>query len=72
MNENDYDQLFQQLYKLQLEAPCHNGGCVGYQICEYGVNACYGEKCAIQIVQEVAEQQYEYEKIKANKNELII
>lgn len=58
MTESDYDQLFRQLCKLQTEAPCHNGRCVGYQNCEYGINGCYGEECAIEIVQENADRKY--------------
>ena len=58
MTENDYDQLFRQLNKLMMEAPCHNKGCVGSQCCDYGINGCYGEECAIEVVQKVAEQKY--------------
>lgn len=58
MKESDYDQLFRQLCNLMMEAPCHNGGCVGSQRCEYGINGCYGEECAIEVVQKVAEQKY--------------
>lgn len=65
MTEKDYDQLFRQLCNLMIEAPCHNRGCVGFQQCEYGINGCYGEECAIEVVQNVAEQRY-YEMRKKN------
>ena len=65
MTENDYDQLFRQLCNLMMEAPCHNGACVGAQRCEYGINGCYGEECAIEVVRNVAEQRY-YEMRKKN------
>ena len=58
MTENDYDQLFRQLCNLKKEAPCHNGYCVGYQNCEYGINGCYGEECAIDAVRLEAERMY--------------
>ena len=58
MTENDYDQLFRQLCKLQTEAPCHNGICIGYQLCEYGINGCYEEDCAIEVVRKKAEYRY--------------
>ena len=58
MTENDYDILFRQLYNLMNEAPCHNKACVGHQNCEYGINGCYGEECAIEVVQEAAAQKY--------------
>ena len=58
MTENDYDQLFRQLCRLKTEAPCHNGYCVGCQNCEYGINGCYGEKCAIDVVREGAKSRY--------------
>lgn len=58
MTESDYDQLFKQLSNLLLEAPCHNGACVGYQNCEYSINGCYGDKCAIDIVRREAERRY--------------
>lgn len=54
MTRNEYDQLYRLLNKLQTEAPCHNRACVGHMNCEYGVNGCYGEECAIKVVQEVA------------------
>lgn len=54
MTKNEYDQLYRLLCKLQEEAPCHNMTCVGHMNCEYGVNGCYGEECAIEIVQKVA------------------
>lgn len=54
MIKDEYDQLYRLLNKLQIEAPCHNRGCVGYMNCEYGVNGCYGEECAIDVVQKVA------------------
>lgn len=65
MTENDYDQLFRQLCNLMMEAQCHNGACVGAQRCEYGINGCYGEECAIEVVRNVAEQGY-YEMRKKN------
>lgn len=52
MTKGEYDQLYRLLCKLQAEAPCHNRACVGHMNCEYGVNGCYGEECAIEIVQE--------------------
>lgn len=55
MTKNEYYQLYKLLNKLQTEAPCHNGVCVGYMNCEYGVNGCYGEECAIEVVQKVAD-----------------
>lgn len=58
MNENEYDQLFRLLCKLQTEAPCHNGGCVGTQVCDYGINGCYGNECAIEVVRKEAETKY--------------
>ena len=58
MTENDYDHLFRQLNKLMMEAPCHNAVCVGHQNCEYGINGCYGEECAIEVVQEIATRKY--------------
>lgn len=58
MTENDYDNLFRQLCKLMIEAPCHNGVCVGSQQCEYGINGCYGEQCSIEVVQNIATQKY--------------
>lgn len=58
MTEKDYDQLFRQLNKLMMEAPCHNKACVGAQCCDYGINGCYGEECAIEVVRNVAEQKY--------------
>lgn len=58
MTKNDYDQLFRQLCNLMKEAPCNNRACVGAQMCDYGINGCYGEECAIEVVQKVAEQKY--------------
>jgi hypothetical protein len=60
MTENDYNNLFIQLDNLMKNAPCHNGilPCVGSQICEYGINGCYGEECAIEVVYSVASQKY--------------
>lgn len=58
MTRNEYDQLYRLLSKLQTEAPCHNRACVGYQQCEYGINGCYGEECAIEVVREVASNNY--------------
>ena len=43
---------------LQIEAPCHNGSCVGYMNCNYGVNGCYGGECTIEIVREEANRKY--------------
>ena len=50
MTENGYDELFRQLCNLQIEAPCHNGTCIGYMDCNYGINGCYGEECAINVL----------------------
>ena len=58
MIESDYDHLFMQLCNLKKEAPCHNGSCVGCQNCEYGINGCYCDKCAIDVVREEAERRY--------------
>lgn len=58
MTENDYDQLFRQLSHLMTEAPCHNRGCVGSQRCDFGIYGCYGDECAIEVVQKIAEQNY--------------
>lgn len=60
MTEKDYDQLFRQLTNLQIEAPCHNGTCVGHEQCEYGIVGCYGRgsACAINIVREEAVDRY--------------
>lgn len=58
MTEKDYDHLFRQLCNLQIEAPCHNGACVGHQQCEYGINGCYGSECAIDVVRAEAERRY--------------
>ena len=59
MTEQDYDQLFRLLNKLQAEAPCHNRTCVGYMNCDYDVNGCYGEECAIDVVMnEVSQYMY--------------
>lgn len=58
MTKNDYDQLFRQLCNLQFEASCHNGACVGCQNCEYGINSCYGDECAIDVVRREAEIKY--------------
>lgn len=54
MTKTEYDQLYRLLCQLHTEAPCHNKFCVGYMNCEYGVNGCYGEECAIDVVQKVA------------------
>lgn len=48
----NYVQLYVQLDNLMTEAPCKGGACVGSQNCEYGVNGCYGEECAIETVQQ--------------------
>lgn len=58
MRESDYDHLFRQLYNLQRDAPCHNCACLGHQRCEYGINGCYGEECAIEVVRKEAERRY--------------
>ena len=58
MRESDYDHLFRSLCKLQMEAPCHNGVCVGHLNCEYGVGGSYGEECAIEIVRQEADMKY--------------
>lgn len=47
----NYDKLYTALDYLMQEAPCKGGACVGAQNCEYGVNGCYGEECAIATVQ---------------------
>lgn len=54
MRENDYDQLFRQLCNLKIDAPCHNGICIGHQLCEYGSSGKFGNGCAIDIVRNVA------------------
>ena len=59
MTERDYDQLFRLLCKLQIEAPCHNGICIGHQQCEYGVNGCYGKECAIEVVRKEVERKHD-------------
>ena len=58
MRESDYDHLFRSLCKLQMEAPCYNGACVGHLNCEYGVDGSYGEECAIKIVRQEADIKY--------------
>ena len=58
MRESDYDHLFRSLCKLQIEAPCHNGACVGHLNCEYGVGGFYGEECAIEIIRQEADRKY--------------
>lgn len=58
MTRKDYDQLFRLLYKLQIEAPCHNRTCVGHQQCEYGIDGCYSSECAIEVVRTEAERRY--------------
>ena len=50
MTRKEYLQLFELLDKLQAEAPCCNFRCVGAQQCAYGINGCYGEKCALEVV----------------------
>lgn len=54
MAEVDYDLLYEQLNSLMCEAPCRGkgitGDCVGDMGCEYGINALYGCKCAIESV----------------------
>ena len=59
MTDIDYANLIRQLENLMKEAPCHDGACVGHQNCDYGVNGCYGEECAIEIVSNVAYSAYE-------------
>ena len=54
MTKNDYDQLLRQLYNLELESPCQNGACVGCQNCEYSINGCYGDECAIDVIRREA------------------
>lgn len=51
MPKIDYTQLYIDLDNLINEAPCKGGPCLGHQNCEYGVNGCYGEECAIETVQ---------------------
>lgn len=58
MRESDYDHLFRSLCKLQIEASCHNGACVGHLNCEYGVGGSYGEECAIEIIRQEADRKY--------------
>ena len=58
MTEKGYDELFRQLCNLQIEAPCHNGTCISYMDCNYGINGCYGEECVIDIVREEANRKY--------------
>lgn len=58
MTKKDYDQFFRQLSNLLLEAPCHNRACAGYQNCEYSINGCYGDECAIDVVRREAERRY--------------
>lgn len=67
MTKDDYDQLFRQLCNLKNEAPCMNGGCVGVQMCEYGISGCSGSECAIDTVREVAESFYDKKYGKINK-----
>ena len=59
MTDIDYANLIKQLNNLMREAPCHDGACVGSQSCEYGVNGCYGDECAIEIVSNTAYAAYE-------------
>jgi len=59
MTESEFDTLFRLLCKLQTQhAPCHNGGCVGYCLCEFCVYGAYGSVCAIDVVREQAETEY--------------
>lgn len=51
MTKDDYNKFYIQLDNLINQAPCKGGPCIGYQNCEYGVNGCYGEECAIETVQ---------------------
>ena len=60
MTESEFDTLFRLLCKLQTQhAPCHNGGCLGSCICEYCVFGAYGDQCAIDVVREQAEAEYD-------------
>lgn len=60
MTESEFDTLFRLLRKLQTQrAPCHNGGCLGSCICEYCVFGAYGDQCAIGVVREQAEAEYD-------------
>ena len=59
MTKQDYDQIMRLLSKLRTEAPCHNRVCVGHMNCDYGINGCYGEGCAIDIIMtEVSQYMY--------------
>ena len=58
MTEKGYDELFRQLCNLQIEAPCHNGTCISYMDCNYGINGCYDEECAIDVAREEANRKY--------------
>lgn len=58
VRKEEYDQLFRLLSKLQMEAPCTNGACVGHQVCDYGVSGSYGGECAIDVVRGKAESMY--------------
>ena len=51
MTKDNYNQLYIQLDNLINQAPCKGGSCIGHQNCEYGINGCYGEECAIEAVQ---------------------
>lgn len=52
MTKDDYNKLYIQLDNLINQAPCKGGLCIGQQKCEYGINGCYGEGCAIEAVQQ--------------------
>lgn len=59
MTKQDCDQILHLLDKLLTEAPCHNQACVGHMNCNYGVNGCYGEECAIDVIMtEVSQYMY--------------
>ena len=51
MTKKEKEQLSSLLNKLQTtETPCKGGPCVGHMNCDFGVNECYGESCAIETV----------------------
>ena len=58
MSKVNYNHLFTQLHILQDEAPCHGKGCVGAQKCDYGIDGCYGDQCAIDTVINTAQELY--------------
>lgn len=62
MTKQDCDQILRLMSKLRTEAPCYNKRCVGHINCDYGINGCYGEDCAIDvIVTEVSQYMYRNE-----------